>query len=299
MSATPGGGSEKVRSIIDLTRYKEYVIFVIVTTFLGAQVSGAPLDGRLLLALVANWLAVGFSFMINDVEDAADDALNPAKVQRNPVSAGRLHRRAAYVASFAVALLAGAAFYLLGPVPFWLGVVCLVIGFLYSWRPVRLKRIPIVDLISHSLLLAGLQYLCAYFTFASSAAGAQWIAPFVFVMSISMYGELFNEVRDLEGDLQAGVTHTAAVVGEKGAHVLMYALLAVGGISFAYSIVAGLVPWWVLVVLFVLAAIILAHPILKMRRGSAVDLVGPLHVPAQIVGALTMIVWVAVGTFLQ
>src|SRR3990172_7639564 len=299
MSSASSGGREKLRGIIDLTRYKEYAIFVVVTTFLGAQVSGAPLDGRLLLALVANWLAVVFSFRINDVEDAADDALNPAKVQRNPVSAGRLERRAAYKASFAAAILAGAAFYLLGPVPFWLGVVCLVIGFLYSWRPVRLKRIPIVDLISHSLLLAGLQYLCAYFTFASSAAGAQWIAPFVFVMSISMYGELFNEGRDLEGDLQAGVTHTAAVVGEKGAHVLMYALLAVGGISFAYSIVAGLVPWWVLVVLFVLAAIILAHPILKMRRGSAVDLVGPLHVPAQIVGALTMIVWVAVGTFLQ
>lgn len=297
MSSIPGGGTEKVRGIIDLTRYKEYVIFVIVTTFLGAQVSGAPLDGRLLLALVANWLAVGFSFMINDVEDADDDALNPAKAQRNPVSAGRLDRRTAYVASFAAAILAGAAFYPLGPVPFWLGVVCLVIGFLYSWRPVRLKRIPIVDLISHSLLLAGLQYLCAYFTFASSAAGAQWIAPFVFVMSISMYGELFNEVRDLEGDLRAGVTHTAAVVGEKQAHVLMVTLLAVGGISFAYSIVAGLVPWWVLVVLFVLAAIILARPILKMRRGSAVDLVGPLHVPAQIVGALTMIVWVAVGYF--
>ena len=265
MSSASSGGREKVRGIIDLTRYKEYIIFVIVTTFLGAQVSGAPLDGRLLLALVANWLAVGFSFMINDVEDADDDALNPAKAQRNPVSAGRLDRRTAHVASLAAAILAGAAFYPLGPVPFWLGVVCLVIGFLYSWRPVRLKRIPIVDLISHSLLLAGLQYLCAYFTFASGRAGAEWIAPFVLVISISMYGELFNEVRDLEGDLQAGVTHTAAVIGEKGAHVLMYALLAVGGISFVYSIVAGLVPWWVLVMLFVLAAIILVFSVINFR----------------------------------
>ena len=297
MSSTPGGGSQMLRGVIDLTRYKEYVIFVVVTTFLGAQVSGAPLDWRLLLALVANWLAVGFSFMINDVEDADDDALNPAKAQRNPVSAGRLDRRTAYIASFAVALLAGAAFYPLGLIPFWLGIACLAIGFLYSWRPVRLKRVPVVDLISHSLLLAGLQYLCATFTFAPGATGDQWIAPFVFVMSISMYGELFNEVRDLEGDLKAGVTHTAAVIGEKGAHALMVMLLAVGGVSFVTSIAAGLVPWWVLVVLCVLAAIVLARPILKMRRGTAVDLVGPLHVPAQIVGALTMIVWVAAGYF--
>ena len=125
-----------------------------------------------------------------------------------------------------------------------------------------------IDLVSHGLLLAGLQFLCAYFTFAPNG-GAQWIAPFIFVVSISLYGELFNEVRDLEGDLKAGVTHTAALVGERAAHVLMYSLLG---------------------------AVILARPILKMKRGSAMDLTGPLHVPIQIVGALTMIIWVA-GSF--
>jgi hypothetical protein len=53
----------------------------------------------------------------------------------------------------------------------------------------------------------------------------------------------------------------------------------------------------VLAVLFALGAAILARPILKMRRGSAIDLVGPLHEPAQVVGALTMIVWVVGGLF--
>jgi len=102
-------------------------------------------------------------------------------------------------------------------------------------------------------------------------------------------------VRDLEGDLKAGVTHTAAVVGERAAQVLMYLLLAGGGVAFAYSVVTGLIPVWVLAVLAAIGAIVLAKPILRMRRGSAIDLTGPLHVPMQIVGALTMIVWVIGG----
>ena len=153
-----------------------------------------------------------------------------------------------------------------------------------------------IDLISHGMLLAGLQLLCAYFVFAPNGGG-DWIAPFVFVVSISLYGELFNEVRDLEGDLKAGVTHTAAIIGERAAHVMMYALLGGAGVSFVYSIVAGLIPPWVLGVLIALGVVVLVRPALKVKRGSAMDLTGPLHVPAQIVGALTMIVWVVGGFF--
>ncbi|HLF25142.1 MAG TPA: UbiA family prenyltransferase [Anaerolineae bacterium] len=296
MPGTTLDWKRQVMGVIRLTRHKEYVIFVIVTTFLGARVSGAEIDWRLLLVLVANWLAVGFSFMINDVEDAPDDALNPAKINRNPVSAGQLSLPVAYAASFSVAVLAALAYFFLGPIPFWLGLACLAIGLVYSWRVVRLKSIPVVDLISHGLLLAGLQFLCAYFTFAPNGGG-EWIAPFVFVVSISLYGELFNEVRDLEGDLKAGVTHTAALVGERAAHVMMYALLGGAGVSFVYCIVTGLIPVWVLAVLSGLGAILLARPILQIRRGSAMDLTGPLHVPMQIVGAVTMIVWVVAGLF--
>jgi len=281
---------QKLKGIIALTRYKEFVVFVVVTTFLGARVAGATVDWRLFLVLLANWLAVGFSFMINDVEDAPDDALNPDKINRNPVSAGTVSYRTGYVASFAVAIAAGIAYFFLGPIPFWLGIACLAIGFFYSWRVIRFKRIPLIDLVSHGLLLAGLQLLCAYYTFASD--GSTWIGPFIFVVSISLYGELFNEIRDLEGDLKAGVTHTASVIGERATGVIMILLLIASGVSLTYSVVAGVIPLWVLGVMVVLALIILIGPLLKARRGSVNDLIGPLHVPAQLVGALTMTIWV-------
>jgi hypothetical protein len=49
-------------------------------------------------------------------------------------------------------------------------------------------------------MLAGLQFLTAYFTFEPSPP-ERWIPPFLFIVCISLYGELFNELRDLEEDM--------------------------------------------------------------------------------------------------
>jgi 4-hydroxybenzoate polyprenyltransferase len=67
----------RIKALICLARYKEYFFFVIITTFLGASAANGAFGWPLLLVLLANWLAVAFAFMINDVEDAPDDALNP------------------------------------------------------------------------------------------------------------------------------------------------------------------------------------------------------------------------------
>ena len=97
--------NQTIKGIIKLTRFDEYVWFVIVTTCLGAAAgaNGGSFGWQWIVALLANWAAVGFAFMINDVEDADDDALNPAKINRNPVSAGILTKREANIASYLTA----------------------------------------------------------------------------------------------------------------------------------------------------------------------------------------------------
>ena len=282
--------------IIKLTRFDEYVWFVIVTTALGAAAGGATqIDWRVIVALLANWLAVGFAFMINDVEDAADDALNPAKVNRNPVSAGILVPRVAYLASYVVLVLAGLLYALLGVLPFVIGAISLLVGFLYSWRRVRLKSMPFIDLIVHCMMLAGFQFLPAYFAFTSSLNGP-WIWPFVASTSISMYGELFNELRDLEGDLQAGVRHTASVLGARNTKRLANTLLGTGIVtSFITLFVVWLIPVWVLIVMAVIAAILIVPPMLRVRRSQdMVQFQGSFQVPLQIAAALAMVVWFVV-----
>jgi len=275
-----------------LTRVKEYVSFVVVTTLLGAAAGRGAFGWPLVIVLVANWLAVGFAFMINDVEDAPDDALNPAKIKRNPVSAGDLSARSGQAVSFAGAFVAAILFALLGLWPFVIGVTCLVISYLYSWRRVRFKTIPVADLVSHALMLAALQFLAAYFAVGPGPAW-RWVFPLTFLVAISLYGQLFNELRDFEGDVKAGVRHTATLVGPRIARSLMMALLVMGvAAALITFFVVRLIPMWVLLVAAGLTVILLARPLLRVRRSrSLVEWQQPFQKPFEHAAAVALAVW--------
>ncbi len=295
---------QTIKGIIKLTRFNEYIWFVIVTTCLGAAAGGGTFGWQLVVALLANWLSVGFAFMINDVEDADDDALNPAKINRNPISCKLISPRVGYIASYATALIAAVLYALLGVIPFVIGLMSLLVGFLYSWRHVRIKSMPFVDLIIHCMMLAGFQFLPAYFAYTSRLQGP-WVWPFLAIISISMYGELFNELRDLDGDLKAGVKHTAAVLGERNSKFLANALLVIGVVAlFITLFVVRLIPMWVLILMAIIAAILIVPPLLRVRRANTQNMVqfqGSFQVPVQIAAALAMTIWfvgswIAAGT---
>jgi 4-hydroxybenzoate polyprenyltransferase len=280
----------QLNGLIRLTRYKEYPFFVIFTTLLGAAAAKGTFGWKLAALLGANLLAVAFAFMINDVEDAPDDCLNPAKRKRNPVSAGDLSARNGRLAAFGVAIAAGLIYVFLGLWPLICGASCLGIAFFYSWRRVRLKSRPMADLVSHALMLAGLQFLCAYFTF-QRVPFARWVFPFVFVVGISLYGEVFNEIRDLEGDRKASITHTASWIGRKAAYGLMLGLLLVAIGSGVYTlIVIRLIPLWVLLLWAAYAALLMIPGMLHLRRhASPVSLQESFHKPIEIAGAFALL----------
>lgn len=258
-----------MNALIRLTRYKEFFFFVMVTTFLGAAVGEGFFGWKLVGVLAANLLAVAFAFMINDIEDAPDDALDPAKAKRNPVSADELSVPVARLAAFGAAAAAGLIYIFLGTWPFLTGLGCLVLAYLYSWRGIRLKSRPFMDLISHGLMLSGLQFLAAYFTF-DPAPLSRWGYPFVFLVAISLYGEMFNELRDLEGDRKAGIRHTAIFLGQKPAYWLMMALLLVGVCAGLVTIfVVRLIPNWVLLLLVVFTSISIIPAAVRVRRHSS------------------------------
>ena len=289
----PSAGRNGLVGIVALTRWKEHILFVTVTTLLGVRFAGESVDSRLPLVWAANCLAVTFAFMFNDVEDAPDDALNPAKKARNPVAAGTLSSTYGYATSFLTALVAAVLYSFLHPTALWLGIASLVLGVLYSWRPVRLKAIPALDILSHSMLLAGMQLLCAYFAFAPVGDLRQWLPPFVFVTAISAYGQLFNEVRDLDFDRKAGLRHTAVVWGPRVAEVLMACALFAAGVPVLYETLSGLIPWWVLLVAVILGVALLRQAMLRVRGHG--PLTGSnLHNPSLAIGILAIAVWMAV-----
>ena len=275
----------KLDGLIRLARYKEYLFFVIVTTLLGAAAANGVFGWKLAGVVVANQLAVAFAFMINDVEDAPDDALTPAKAKRNPVSAKDISAGEARIFSALVAASSALTFALLGTWPFLFGISSLALGFLYSWRGVRFKNMLVLDFLTHCMMLAGLQFLSAFFAFSPYSNG-EWFFPFLFVVCISGYGELFNEVRDLEGDRLAGLMHTASLLGRRTTSALMYLLFTMGVVSAILTILlAHLIPNWVLFWMAGLAFLFTIPPAVQVARkrdviGSQESFQKPLEIAA-------------------
>ncbi len=280
----------RLNGLIRLTRYKEYPFFVIITSLLGAAAAHGSLGWKLMGVLTANLLAVAFAFMINDVEDAPDDALDPVKINRNPVSAGDLSARTGRLAAFGVALAAGLVYAFLGVWPLITGLGCLMIAYLYSWRRVRLKSKPFADLVSHGLMLAGLQYLSAFFSF-QPVPFSRWVYPLVFVVGISLYGEMINELRDLKGDRKAGITHTANLIGQRAAYWLMIGLLMIGiGSGVVTIFIIHLIPAWAILFWVALTAILVIPQLVRLRqRSSRIAMQESFHKPIEIAAAFTLL----------
>ncbi len=284
----------QIRGLIRLTRWKEYVPFVIPLTVLGALLAARPndalLDWRLIAVTAANILAVAYAFMINDIEDAPDDARDPDRAARNPITMGEIEVRFGYAACRAVAAVT-LILYAMGG--FWallIGIATLLLSHLYSWRPVRLKAWPITDIVSHSLMLSGLLLLAGYFTYHGEPGIVWYVAAAVTL--ISVYGQLYNQLRDYDMDKAAGLYNTAIVLGENNTKIAMYAAVALAGVCFLTAIVQGAFPLWLgLVVLISIPISIVLSPKTDMRGGKAVDVSGGMQIQSLMVANLTVGVW--------
>lgn len=294
MSQTPL--SSQLRGLIRLTRWKEYVPFVIPLTLLGALLAARPhnlmLDWRLAAVTLANILAVAYAFMINDIEDAPDDARDPDRAARNPISTGEIGVRVGYAACRVIAVVTLLLYALGGTSVFLIGLGTLLLSHLYSWRPVRLKAWPVTDIVSHSLMLSGLLLLAGYFIYHNQPGIVWFVAACVTLASV--YGQLYNQLRDYDMDKAAGLHNTAIILGERNTRIAMYLSIGLAAACLLASIIQGAFPLWLgLVLLVSLAISMLFRPQSDMRGGVAVDISGTAQIQVLIAMNLTIAVWLA------
>jgi 4-hydroxybenzoate polyprenyltransferase len=284
----------QIRGLIRLSRWQEYVAFVIPLTILGALLAARPndiaLDWRLIVVTLANILAVAYAFMINDIEDAPDDARDPARAARNPITTGEIGVRIGYTACRIVAAVTLILYALGGVWALSIGIATLLLSHLYSWRPVRLKAWPVTDVVSHSLMLSGLLLLAGYFTY-HTAPGIVWFVA-ASVTLVSVYGQLYNQLRDYEMDKAAGLYNTAIVLGEQNTRRVMYLSIALAGVCLLAAIVQGAFPLWLgLVLLLSIPVSMFFRSQTDMRGGIAVDVSGSLQMQSLVIVNLTVAVW--------
>jgi len=284
----------QLRGLIRLTRWKEYVPFVIPLTVMGALLAARPnnilLDWRLVAVTIANILAVAYAFMINDIEDAPDDARDPARAARNPVTSGEIGVRVGYWACRVVATVTLVLYGIGGVWVFGIGVATLLLSHLYSWRPVRLKAWPVTDIVSHSLMLSGLLLLAGYFIY-DSAPGLVWFVAAGATL-FSVYGQLYNQLRDYDMDKAAGLFNTAIVLGERNTRRVMYLTIALAVACILIAIARDVFPIGLGLALAASVAISMQfRSTVDMRGGEAVDASGRVQVQGLIVINLTISAW--------
>ncbi|MFN8420121.1 MAG: prenyltransferase [Anaerolineae bacterium] len=261
---------------------------------LGATDKQVSLDWRLAVTILANMAAVAYAFMINDIEDAPDDAMEAHRAARNAITNGELTPRQGWAASGIVAAITFLLYALVGVWPFIIGVLTMALSHFYSWKPIRLKAWAVTDILSHSLMLSGLLFLAGFFAY-SSTPGLVWVVALAATL-ISVYGQLYNQLRDYEMDKAAGLKNTAIMVGKRNAKVLMYSSVVMAAAMMVYALWMQVIPLWLLSVpLLVLPIFYFIRMPAKDARGTqSEDITGSAQVPMLVIVNITIAVWLIV-----
>ncbi len=285
----------RILAVVRLTRWREHFPFTVPLTIVGGllalEPSASSVDWRLFAVLMANLLAMSFAFMLNDIEDAPDDALDPDKRAHNVISSGLLGRREALAFTWAIFLASFALYAAGGTWALLLGAVTLALCYLYSAHPFRFKARPLTDVISHALMLSGLLIATGYFTYDSQPSSA-WLV--ILAASLfSAYGQFYNQVADFEVDKSAGLRNTAVLLGKRATGLLGYLSIALALIFMLAAMLQGLFPAWLGTILVIGIIACLLFPWELDMRGNLAQDGGNLQRPALIIANLLALTWLA------
>jgi 4-hydroxybenzoate polyprenyltransferase len=162
--------------------------------------------------------------MFNDLEDAEDDYHDVEKRERNPVASGEITRRQSYFFNLVLVSAGLYLFSLISPLVLVLGGVFTLVGFVYSWRTLRLKSRPILDLVSHVIFLGALQLLTTYAAFRPLDLSV--IPYLMIVVPFSLMNEVIHEMGDFDVDKQTEINNTVQRFEGFDLTKLLFAMLA-------------------------------------------------------------------------
>lgn len=205
---------KRVSIAYNLSRIYQYYGSIIFVSALGASlVTGLSLT-RFSYLVIANICMTIFFFSFNNVEDYIDDARDPKKSKHNPIAQGKVSPFIAKIFSFSSLLVSLFLFYSLGQVNFYIGLIIGLICYLYSWKKVRLKAKPAIDLISHGLFHS-LVFINSTLIGESGPGFITTILIAALMFYISALVDFESEIRDYEVDKAAKLNNTISKLNIK------------------------------------------------------------------------------------
>lgn len=183
------------------------------------------------------WLAV---LAINDAHDVDGDRRNPRKGGA-PLVDGRLTVRGALVAAHVTAAAALLVALTVRPAFALVTLAFLVLGWLYSVPPVRLKDRPGFDVAANALGVGAIAVLAGW-TVVRPIDGFPWVMAVAGVLvATALY--IPTTVTDYRADLASGYTTIAVRLGPRGAHRIgLAAWTAACGLAVALAATGHVFP---------------------------------------------------------
>ncbi|MDE2635108.1 MAG: UbiA prenyltransferase family protein [Chloroflexota bacterium] len=284
----------KIVAAVRLSRWREHVPFTIPLTIFGGLLALEPeaaADWRLFAVLAGNVLAMSFAFMLNDIEDAPDDALDRQKKQQNVISNGLLSRREGIALTVIVFVAALAMYVASGVMTLAIGGATLALCYLYSAHPFRFKARPLTDVVSHALMLSGLLVAVGYFTYGAEPREV-WLV-IAAASLFSAYGQFYNQVVDYEVDKAAGLKNTAVLLGRGPTSILGHLSIALALLCMLAAILQGLFPVWLGTILVIGVITTILFPWEYDMRGNLARDGGNVQRPGLIIANLLALIWLA------
>ena len=215
-------------------------------------------------------LFLGFAFCINNCFDRQGDCLNLTKIGRNPVALGIIGFREGVVLAGAVTL-GGFCLVMLasgyGPIPLLLYISLFAAGAAYSVPPLRLKGVPVMDLVCHGLGLGVLLFLYGLWATSTCSLDLRLVMVVVSIFLCSVFFEIRNHLDDLGFDQTSGTRTTACWLGREGTAKLLKIVL------FSHLSILVLITWMYGPVLCLTPALLMIIPIIVMVRREKLSLV--------------------------
>lgn len=193
------------------------------------------------------FLLTGSFFSINNAFDVKED-INAGKTS-NLVAQGLITRKEAIIFSVVMAMAAVAFFsYMGGILGFLFSTTCALLGFLYSVPPVRFKKRPGIDVVSHGLFLGSLLVLIGTTAYGGTLnETAYFFAVGFFVVSCLF--QMQNLLGDYFVDRDMGIKTTAVSLRswKRGRYFFLTfaALGTIGTIAFGWYLAIN----WVIIIL--------------------------------------------------
>ncbi|HRE48944.1 MAG TPA: UbiA family prenyltransferase [Aggregatilineales bacterium] len=188
---------------------------------------GFSLGGLLLAGNIA--ATAWFTFALNDLFDAPSDAADEAKRQRNAFI-GRASAWWVRGGMGVVGMGIGLLFARYGQQGMAIFAGALLIGWAYSAPPIRLKRRPGLDLLTHALGVQTLPYVATLLLCGRGVIGADIAMIGVLVLN-SLGAQIEQQLRDYEVDRRTEGNFTIWVGRARARRVLYAATVGIGLIA--------------------------------------------------------------------